>query len=103
MWNGLPPLGRPVHAYLKSEYLLSRKEDNPDLRGFDPDPAALPEFYVEQPAPPKPRDLTPDAPAPTSPTVPPSGMSDKMKMMMVPTKPPLPPVEPEPAPKTEEE
>ena len=44
MWNALPPLGRPVHAYLKSDYLLSPKEDNPDRRGFDPH-AAAPGLY----------------------------------------------------------
>jgi hypothetical protein len=93
----LPPLGRPVHTYLVSEYLV---EDNFDSEGFDP--AELPEFYLE-PAAPKPRDPAP-AETPTPPAVP-SGMSDKMKMIMTPAtspKPTLPPVEPERQPKEEE-
>jgi hypothetical protein len=104
MWNGLPPLGRPVHAYLKSDYLLSSKEDNPDNRGFEP--GELPEFYTEPAAPAKPRDPMPEAPpASTSPSVPPSGVSDKMKMMMTPAtpKPVPPPAENPPPPPGDEE
>jgi hypothetical protein len=102
MWNALPPLGRPVHAYLKSDYLLSAKEDNPDNRGFEP--TELPEFYTESPAPSKPREPTSSETTPaTSPTVPPSGVSDKMKMMMTPATPkPAPPPETSPPPSDEE-